>query len=214
MSSAVTRRARCSPRSVAAALAVSIASIDAGRADVAFERAGRIDMERLAQAHALGQGAEHAFRSGRPADIAGADEQDADGHGGHPSTALQCPGIRITHQDSWEGTLPDMTLKAHGAHYIAPDIHGRISTRSTGNSRPALALSRARAAGGDDPAFRAVGARLRATGSTSWRRPPTSHPPVLQPRDRFGRDEDWIDYHPSYREMEKDRVRGLSACTP
>src|SRR3954454_19861489 len=29
------------------------------------------------------------------------------------------------------------------------------------------------------------------------------HPPVLQARDRFGRDEDWIDYHPAYREMEK-----------
>ena len=29
------------------------------------------------------------------------------------------------------------------------------------------------------------------------------HPPVLNARDRFGRDEDWIDYHPSYREMEK-----------
>src|SRR5204863_7143226 len=29
------------------------------------------------------------------------------------------------------------------------------------------------------------------------------HPPLLQPRDRFGRDEDWIDYHPAYREMEK-----------
>ena len=28
------------------------------------------------------------------------------------------------------------------------------------------------------------------------------HPPVLHPRDRFGRDEDWIDYHGSYREME------------
>jgi len=28
------------------------------------------------------------------------------------------------------------------------------------------------------------------------------HPPVLYPRDRFGRDEDWIDYHGSYREME------------
>ncbi len=27
------------------------------------------------------------------------------------------------------------------------------------------------------------------------------HPPVLHPRDRFGRDEDWIDYHASYREM-------------
>jgi acyl-CoA dehydrogenase len=28
-------------------------------------------------------------------------------------------------------------------------------------------------------------------------------PPVLNARDRFGRDEDWIDYHSSYREMEK-----------
>src|ERR1700742_1227776 len=28
------------------------------------------------------------------------------------------------------------------------------------------------------------------------------HPPELNPRDRFGRDEDWIDYHSSYREME------------
>src|ERR1700730_16480536 len=28
-----------------------------------------------------------------------------------------------------------------------------------------------------------------------------NHPPVLNPRDRFGRDEDWIDYHSSYREM-------------
>ena len=28
------------------------------------------------------------------------------------------------------------------------------------------------------------------------------HPPILHPRDRFGRDEDWIDYHSSYREME------------
>ncbi|MFB9261846.1 acyl-CoA dehydrogenase family protein [Bradyrhizobium erythrophlei] len=28
------------------------------------------------------------------------------------------------------------------------------------------------------------------------------HAPVLNPRDAFGRDEDWIDYHPAYREME------------
>jgi len=28
------------------------------------------------------------------------------------------------------------------------------------------------------------------------------HPPVLHPRDRLGRDEDWIEYHPAYREME------------
>jgi acyl-CoA dehydrogenase len=29
------------------------------------------------------------------------------------------------------------------------------------------------------------------------------HPPVLHPRDRFGRDEDWIEYHPAYRAMEE-----------
>jgi acyl-CoA dehydrogenase len=29
------------------------------------------------------------------------------------------------------------------------------------------------------------------------------HPPVLHPRDRFGRDHDWIEYHPAYREMEQ-----------
>jgi alkylation response protein AidB-like acyl-CoA dehydrogenase len=29
------------------------------------------------------------------------------------------------------------------------------------------------------------------------------HPPVLHARDRFGRDEDWIEYHPVYREMER-----------
>jgi alkylation response protein AidB-like acyl-CoA dehydrogenase len=27
--------------------------------------------------------------------------------------------------------------------------------------------------------------------------------PILRPRDRFGRDEDWIEYHPAYREMEE-----------
>jgi acyl-CoA dehydrogenase len=28
------------------------------------------------------------------------------------------------------------------------------------------------------------------------------NPPVLHPRDRFGRDREWIEYHPAYREME------------
>ena len=29
------------------------------------------------------------------------------------------------------------------------------------------------------------------------------HPPVLHARDRFGADQDWIEYHPAYREMEQ-----------
>lgn len=28
------------------------------------------------------------------------------------------------------------------------------------------------------------------------------HPPVLHPRDPYGRDEEWVEYHPAYREME------------
>lgn len=28
------------------------------------------------------------------------------------------------------------------------------------------------------------------------------HPPVLHPRDRFGRDHEWIEYHPAYHQME------------
>lgn len=29
------------------------------------------------------------------------------------------------------------------------------------------------------------------------------NPPILHPRDRFGRDEDWIEHHPAYKEMER-----------
>lgn len=29
------------------------------------------------------------------------------------------------------------------------------------------------------------------------------NPPILHPRDRFGRDEDWIEYHPAYKELER-----------
>ena len=29
------------------------------------------------------------------------------------------------------------------------------------------------------------------------------NPPILHPRDRFGRDQDWIEYHPAYKEMER-----------
>src|SRR6476661_2297812 len=75
--------------------------------------------------------------------------------------------------------MPDMTLKAHGAHHIAPDIHGQNF----------YAIDRLGAL---------AGGRLDELAQVA-----DKHPPVLNPRDKFGRDEDWIDYHPSYREMEK-----------
>lgn len=43
-----------------------------------------------------------------------------------------------------------------------------------------------------------AGGRLDELARTADR-----NPPILHPRDRFGRDEDWIEYHPAYREMER-----------
>src|SRR5262249_56589181 len=42
-----------------------------------------------------------------------------------------------------------------------------------------------------------AGGRLEERAATA-----DKHPPVLHARDRAGRDEDWIEYHPAYREME------------
>ncbi len=41
------------------------------------------------------------------------------------------------------------------------------------------------------------------------------HPPVLHARDRYGRDEEWIEFHPAYREMEQIAFAefGLHAMT-
>ena len=35
------------------------------------------------------------------------------------------------------------------------------------------------------------------------------HVPVLHQRDRFGRDVQWIEYHPAYRELENARLRRI-----
>jgi acyl-CoA dehydrogenase len=53
-----------------------------------------------------------------------------------------------------------------------------------------------------EPHFNRLGA-LAGGRLDELARAADKHPPVLNPRDRFGRDEDWIDYHASYREMEQ-----------
>jgi alkylation response protein AidB-like acyl-CoA dehydrogenase len=99
--------------------------------------------------------------------------------------------------------MPDMTLQAHGAHHIAPDIHGQNFWAIDRQFQDLLSLYM-------DPGLLThmtphfdrlgvlAGGRLDALAQIA-----DKHPPVLNPRDRFGRDEDWIDYHPAYREMEK-----------
>src|SRR5882762_6125580 len=52
-----------------------------------------------------------------------------------------------------------------------------------------------------EPHFHRLGA-LAGGRLDQLARAADKHPPVLNARDRFGRDGDWIDYHSSYREME------------
>ena len=91
----------------------------------------------------------------------------------------------------------------HGAHHIAPDVHGQNFYAIDRQFQDLISLYMEpglRAA--MTPHFDRLGAlagnRLDDLAMTA-----DKHPPVLNARDRFGRDEDWIDYHPSYREMEK-----------
>ena len=103
--------------------------------------------------------------------------------------------------------MPDMSTAVatspHGAEHIAPDAHGRNFYAIDRQFQDLLSLylePGLRAA--MTPHFERLGA-LAGNRLDDLAMVADKHPPVLQPRDRFGRDEDWIDYHPAYREMEK-----------
>jgi len=105
--------------------------------------------------------------------------------------------------DTISGRAQGLNEGPHGAHHIAPDVHGQNFYAIDRQFQDLMSLYM-------EPGLRAAmtphfhrlgelaGNRLDDLAMTA-----DKHPPVLQPRDRFGRDEDWIDYHPSYREMEK-----------
>src|SRR5690349_11843948 len=112
--------------------------------------------------------------------------------------------------ESEEKTMPDMTthlaphdIAPHGAHHIAPDAHGRHFYAIDRQFQDLLSLYMAPALLRQmTPHFERLG-ELAGNRLDDLAMTADKHPPVLQARDRFGRDEDWIDYHPSYREMEK-----------
>ena len=101
------------------------------------------------------------------------------------------------------GMTKQASEQAHGAHHIAPDIHGQNFYAIDRQFQDLLSLYL-------DPALSAhMAPHFERLGMLAGNRLDElaqiadKHPPVLNPRDRFGRDEDWIDYHPAYREMEK-----------
>jgi acyl-CoA dehydrogenase len=89
-----------------------------------------------------------------------------------------------------------------GAGYIAPDCTGQNFYAVDRGLRDLLPLY---LSSGDfahlEPHFDRLGA-LAGNRLDELARLADKHPPELHPRDRFGRDEDWIDYHGAYREME------------
>jgi acyl-CoA dehydrogenase len=92
---------------------------------------------------------------------------------------------------------------ARGADHVAPDCAGENFYAIDRGLRDLLALY---LEPNDfrrlEPHFHRLG-ELAGGRLDELARIADKHPPVLNARDRFGRDEDWIDYHSSYREMEK-----------
>ena len=98
-------------------------------------------------------------------------------------------------------------IAAEAAHdpsrYVAPDCAGLDFFAIDRGVRDLIGLylaSDTRAA--LEPHFQRIG-ELAGGRLNALARAADQHPPVLNARDRFGRDEDWIDYHPAYREMEQ-----------
>src|SRR6266849_4467189 len=91
---------------------------------------------------------------------------------------------------------------ARGADHIAPDCAGQNFYAEDRGLRDLLQLyllpDQLRQL---EPHFDRLGA-LAGGRLDELARIADKHPPILNPRDRFGRDEDCIDYHASYREME------------
>jgi len=101
--------------------------------------------------------------------------------------------------------IGDMTAEpelSDGANHVALDCAGLNFYQVDRGLRDLLPLYLA----DDDhrrlqPHFHRLGA-LAGGRLDELARIADKNPPVLNARDRFGRDEDWIDYHPAYREME------------
>ncbi len=90
-----------------------------------------------------------------------------------------------------------------GADWIAPDCRGLNFYRIDRSLRDLLGLymePRLRSAMEPhlDRLGELAGGRLDELAEIA-----DKHPPVLHNRDRFGRDEDWVEFHPAYREMER-----------
>src|SRR5215213_2749954 len=90
-----------------------------------------------------------------------------------------------------------------GSDWIAPDSAGMDFYAADQGLRDLLAIYLPPAVLDHlTPHFQRLG-QLAGGRLDDLARQADRHVPVLHARDRFGRDEDWIEYHPAYREMEQ-----------
>ncbi|TXL79454.1 DNA alkylation response protein [Vineibacter terrae] len=90
-----------------------------------------------------------------------------------------------------------------GSDLIAPDCHGLNFWQIDRSIRDLLGLYLDPAARAHfEPHFDRLGA-LAGTVLDDCAMQSDKRSPILHQRDRFGRDEDWVEYHPAYREMER-----------
>ncbi|HWX05776.1 MAG TPA: acyl-CoA dehydrogenase family protein [Bradyrhizobium sp.] len=106
------------------------------------------------------------------------------------------------HAPSSQKSLVSTDAPRRGPDHIAPDCAGQNFYAIDRGLRDLLALylqpeDFRRLAPHFDRLGALAGGRLDELARIA-----DKYPPVLNARDRFGRDEDWIDYHSSYREME------------
>jgi hypothetical protein len=98
---------------------------------------------------------------------------------------------------------PSREQPKSGSDLIAPDCRGLNFWTLDRSIRDLLALNLdAQVLTHFEPHFAkfggVAGGRLEELAMQADKRVP-----ILHHRDRFGRDEDWVEYHPSYREMEE-----------
>ena len=104
-------------------------------------------------------------------------------------------------------------MSPHGAHHIAPDVHGQNFYAVDRQFRDLLSLYM------EPGLLKQMTPHFQRPGALAGNRlddlamAADKHPPVLHPRDRFGRDEDWIEYHRPIARWRRWRSRN-SACTP
>ena len=99
--------------------------------------------------------------------------------------------------------MPLDTTPRTGSDWVAPDCTGMDFYATDRGLRDLLAIYLPRETRDIlDPHFARLG-QLAGGRLDELSRIADRHQPILHQRDKFGRDQDWLEYHPAYREMEQ-----------